>query len=261
MQIMVNRPIGSIMADSLNLMINYVSALQTALGNNGASMTVNIFGQSRSATVTGPSSAPVATGPGATGKRSPAVILSLSPGAQATLNEAEVALTVISDSAKVSRRPDATAAKPASGDTTSLPEQNPPTAASISNMVAAAGSILRDPASVFYEVINSEGGPEKYASYMADPQERASFVQAFNDKTLSIQNASDVAGLNYTDSTSLTGTSETANEIYNTAYLAAQNSGANYASLIMFPAVGGIYFSWARSSANASADTTPAASG
>jgi hypothetical protein len=247
---------GVIMVDSPNLMTNYVSALQDALGNNGASMTINISGQSRGATVTGSLGTSTATGPAATGSNSPAAIISFSPGAQAALTNAEVALTLISDSAKANGRAGAAAAKPISGATTSQPEQNPRTAASIADMVMAAGSILQDPTSVFYQEINSEGGPEHYMSYMSDPQTRASFVQAFNDKTLTIQNASDVAGLNYTDSTSLTSTSETSNENYNTTYLSAQNSGANYASLIMFPAVGGIYFSWPKSS-SASANTTP----
>ena len=244
------------MVDSLALMTNYIRDLQGALGNNGASMTVNISGQSRGATVTGSLGASAATGPAATGSNSPAAIISFSAGAQAALANAEIAMTLISDSAKANGRAGDAAAKPMSGATTFQPEQTPPTEASISDMVKASGSILQDPTSVFYQFINQDNGPESYSSYMGDPQEQASFVQAFNDKTITVQNASDVTGLDYTDSSVLTSRSETASENYNPAFLATQNSGSNYASMLMFPAVGAVYITWPKSS-GASANTAP----
>ncbi len=70
--------------------------------------------------------------------------------------------------------------------------------ASIAAVVQAAQGSLSDPSAAFYNAINSAGGPADWASFMSDSR-RKSFVQAFDNKTLPVQNASNVSGLGRVD--------------------------------------------------------------
>ena len=224
----------------------YVWTIQDSLGNNGASATVDISGTNRSATVTGtPTSSVVPPIYG------PSAIVSLSPRAQSMLSDAQVALDVIG-AMETGHGTPATAIPQSSQDAPVRSSGQEPagqaessvSASSVSDIVKSAASVLKDPTSTFYDYVNALGGPASFISYVCNAPEQQSFIDAFNNKTLNIQNASDIAGLDYKDSTVLTGTSETLNGSYSGKYISNRLANGNIASILMFPAVGGIYFSY-----------------
>ena len=57
-------------------------------------------------------------------------------------------------------------------------------------------------------MVDHTNGPEQFAAFFSDPAQRQSFVDAYNNRGLSIQNAADVSGLDDVNTTLLTGTSK-----------------------------------------------------
>lgn len=136
--------------------------------------------------------------------------------------------------------------QPSTGDVIS--SQSDP---SIADIVKQAQSALSDPAAVFYEFVNQDDGPASFISYVGDQKMQQSFVAAFNNKTLTIQNASGVAGLDYQDKTVLTGTSENGGGSLNGAWMAEQDkTNGTFSTGIIMPVIGAIYVTWANPSAN-----------
>jgi len=231
--------------------------MQDALGNGNASVTIDISGSTRSATVTG---APTGSLPSSA--YGPATVVSLSPQAQGALSQAQIALDVLGG-LKTGHGASATAAAPVSSPVqepiAAVQPAPPVTAASISDVVKNDASALNDPAAVFYACVNETGGPASIVSGFTSVQEQQSFIDAFNNRTLNIQNASDVAGLDYRDSTVLTGTSIKGGGSYNGQYVTNKLAEGIQSSLMIFPAVGAIYYSWpAPTTAGGSAASTTA---
>jgi len=109
---------------------------------------------------------------------------------------------------------------------------------------------------MYYSFVNQMGGASNFAAFMFSGSEQQSFVQAFNNKTLTIQNASDVAGLDLQDNTVLTGTSESGTMSMNDAWMASQDlANGTYSTGLFIPIVGGIYVTWANPSTSTSSGT------
>jgi hypothetical protein len=246
---------------------NYAAAIQDELGNMGATATMSQGG----VVVTGSVGVAPASGSQSLRSTQPAVIISLSPAAQNILSGAQIALDVISAvrangqgaPASASTRSSSGApvkpgsvsqapslVQPSTGEVISSPSDP-----SISQIVQLAKSSLSDPTAVYYNFVNQVGGTSKFAAFMFSGGEEQSFVQAFNNRTLTIQNASDVAGLDLQDNTVLTGTSERVNMSMNDAWMASQDSSkGTYSTGLFIPVVGGIYVTWANPAASASSD-------
>jgi hypothetical protein len=80
-------------------------------------------------------------------------------------------------------------------------------------------------------------------------KDEQTFIDAFNNKTLIVQNASDVQGLDYKDNSVITGTSEDCHYSFNFngAFIQAQNAAGHQANVLQLPIIGGIYFAWKNS--------------
>jgi hypothetical protein len=245
---------------------DYVAAIQDELGNMGATATMNITGAQRDVVTSGSVGvAPSLVSPSSYASQ-PAAIISLSPAAQNILSGAQIALDMITATRQSEREVRASAteqnnnATEKPGTTDGAPTLIQPSTGdvissrsdpSIADIVKQAQSALSDPAAVFYNMVNQDDGPASFISYVGDAQMQQSFVTAFNNKTLTIQNASDVAGLDYQDKTVLTGTSENAGGGINGAWMAEQDkTNGTYSSGMIIPVIGGIYVTWANPSAN-----------
>ena len=245
----------------------YVAAIQDELGNMGASATMNIAGSQRGVVTSG--SVGVARSSASPGSYAsqPAAIVSLSPAAQTMLSGAQIALDVIT-AARQSQHGTQASATQQNGTGNATTKTGTPNGAptliqpstgavissssdpSIADIVNLAKNALSDPTSVFYSMVNQDNGPASFISYVDDPQMQQSFVDAFNNKTLTIQNASDVAGLDYQDNTVLTGISETCRISMNGAWMASQDkANGTYSTGLMMPIIGGLYVTWANPSA------------
>lgn len=239
---------------------NYAAAIQDALGNAGTSAEMRISGSRRSVVVTG-----AATNEPSSYAPAPAAIISFSPAAQSILSNSEIALDVLNATAGI-RSVDAaksTLATPrTAGDQAVQPplqepvDQTAPSAAkpSVSQIVQEAQQSLNDPTAAFYNMVKQQGGPVAYASLAFAPNERQSFIDAFNNRTLTTQNAADVPGLNYQDNTALTGTSEAVHVSYNETLISDQMAAGTISGVITLPLVGGIYIAWANTSAGSTSE-------
>ena len=241
---------------------NYAAAIQDELGNMGATATMSQGG----AVLTGAAGVAPPSGSQSLHTAQPAVIVSPSPAAQDILSGAQIALDVIT--AVRGSRPGALA--PATSCSGSAPAEpgsasqapsliqpgtgeviSSPSDPSISQIVQLAKDSLTDPTAVYYDFVNQMGGAGKFAAFMFSGSEEQSFVQAFNNKTLTIQNAYDVAGLDLQDNTVLTGTSERVDMSMNDAWMSRQNSGnGTYSTGLFIPIVGGIYVTWTNPAAS-----------
>lgn len=244
---------------------NYVAAIQDELGNMGATATMSRAG----VVVTGSVGVAPTSVSQSAHVTQPAVIVSLSPAAQNILSGAQIALDVMtaahtggyeptpsslaSDSSNAPAKPVSVSQapsliQPGAGEVISSPSDP-----SISQIVQLAKDSLTDPGAVYYNFVNQMGGASKFAACMFSGNEEQSFVQAFNNKTLTIQNASDVAGLDLQDNTVLTGTSESGSMSMNDAWMASQDSiNETYSTGLFMPIVGGIYVTWANPTAGTS---------
>ena len=222
--------------------------IQNALGNTGASARVTIGAQS-SLVVKGDVGGLTASAP----RSNPATIVSFSPAANAVLSGAQVAFIVItanrnSDQTQASGNPSArqpAAPSPVSAATAQAPA-TAPAPLSLSYILDQAKADLADPTGDFYGVVNQGfNGPEQFASSFSDPIQRQSFIDAFNNQTLTIQNAANVAGLDDVNTTLLTGTSESlsgsSNEVWRTQQDAASGT---YSTGLNIPLIGNIYVTW-----------------
>jgi hypothetical protein len=235
---------------------NYVGAIEAELGNQGATATMDISGSQRSVTVAGN------IGISSSNFESqPAAIVSLSSAAQNVLSNAQIALDLM-----VTARPSGhetptstqgtyankapSLVEPGTGQVISS-SSDP----SISGIVQQAKNALNDTTSVFYNFVNEMGGPSSWSTFMGTTEQQ-SFAEAFNSKTLTIQNASNVAGLDYKDNTILSGTSETGTISINGAWRASQDKlNGTYSTGLMIPVEGGIYVTWANPNPSASANS------
>ncbi|HEY3848503.1 MAG TPA: hypothetical protein VGL95_15460 [Acetobacteraceae bacterium] len=254
---------------------DYVAAIQDELGNMGASVTMFQPGVAVAGTV---GVAPSSTSQSSYASQ-PAAIVSLSPAAQNILSGAQIALHMITaarqsepgaraSAPEQNNNTDAASAKP--GSTDRAPTLVQPSTGdvissrsdpSIADIVKQAQSTLNDPSSVFYNIVNQAGGPEKWSYHMDNEQDQQSFIDAFNNKTLIVENASNVAGLDYQDNTVLTGISENVRSSESTSFLLAQNAAGYQTGLMQLPVIGGIYFAWKDPKMGNGADTAPVASG
>jgi hypothetical protein len=254
---------------------DYVAAIQDELGNMGASVTMSQPGVAVTGTV---GVAPSSTSQSSYASQ-PAAIVSLSPTARNILSGAQIALDMITavrqsehgapaSTPEQNNKTDAASAKPGATDTAPslvqpgtgdvISSRSDP---SIADIVKQVQSTLNDPNSVFYNMVNQAGGPEKWSSYMANEQDQQSFIDAFNNKTLIVENASNVAGLDYQDNTVLTGISENVRSSESTAFVLAQNAAGYQAGVMQLPVIGGIYLAWKDPKMGDGADTAPVASG
>lgn len=71
-----------------------------------------------------------------------------------------------------------------------------------------------------------------------------SFVKAFNEGSLKVQSAVDVKGLDYDETTTLTGTSESASLEMNHAWYDSQATSTQGGGLVELPAIGGLFFTF-----------------
>jgi len=232
---------------------NYAAAIQDELGNMGATATMSYGG----VVVTGTAGVAPTSSPQSAHATQPAVIVSLSPAAQTILSGAQIALDMITAACQgeqgttpgsATLHGSGTTTKPASAlQAPSLIQPSTgevissPSDPSISEIVQQAKAALSDPTSVFYGVVNQAGGPGAWSAFMGS-EEQQSFVDAFNSKTLTIQNASDVAGLDYMDHTVLSGTSQSGTMSINGAWRESQDMlNGTYSTGWFMPVEGGTW--------------------
>lgn len=110
----------------------------------------------------------------------------------------------------------------------------------------SAQDFLSNPTSTFKNYVNSLGGPEKWADGIFSKEDRASFVKAFNEGSLTVQSAVDVKGLDYNETTTLTGTSEYGSLSINHAYYDSQATSTQGGGLVELPAIGGLFYTFPR---------------
>ena len=243
---------------------NYAAAIQDALGNTGASATMRLSGSQRSVSVAGaPTGIPLSYA------SEPATIISFSPAAQNILSDAQIALTVMAAARPGNGVKSTVAASGAvSEEAIQSPAQEPANQTissaselSISGIANAAQNALSDPTATFHDIVNQQGGPASFASFISDPKERQSFINAFNNQTLIIQNAADVPGLNYQDHTVLTGSTEAVHTSYNEGFISNQMAAGTASGVMTLPVIGGIYLAWPNSSASSSPATSATPTG
>jgi hypothetical protein len=227
---------------------DYVGAIQDALGNRGASATMNLSATHKSVSIVGT--------PSGLSTSTPAVVVSLSADAQRALSSGQIAVDLLTAAGRSGTAGNTTYNAPQKSAASSSKLVTPageqettatsPTEASpsIGDIVQAAQNSLGDPKDSFYNILNSQQSAEDFSAYMPD-DERTAFLSAFANKTLSIQNAADIPGLDYTDGTTLTGTSETTHFSYNEKALEQYGqSNGMYTSMIMMPVIGALVFSF-----------------
>lgn len=239
---------------------NYLAALQDTLGNKGASVTIS----GGSVTFQGASS-------GSTGNISHvavarvADVVSLSPAAQKLLSDSGIALALLNAASKYTNHRNSISTPDLSSQAERLPSSNivQPTPVShpiispgSSPVVAADGSQLTASQIVdiaktqesnpnyVYNVINSN---VDFFTQGLSADVKASFVKALQNKTLGIESTSSIPGLNYQETTVITGTSESTigGQLYNSNIL---NSRGGNGFITGSDFGGEFYVSWGASS-------------
>ncbi|HEY3845894.1 MAG TPA: hypothetical protein VGL95_02130 [Acetobacteraceae bacterium] len=218
----------------------YVARVQDALGDTGATLTLNDTNPDSlaiSGTATGLGLTILAKQQAALVKQQAATdrpqgnidAITLSPAAQAKLRVLQTAAQLLatdvkpaSDSAVAKSKGDnpveqttAQPSQPASNatggqtidpaDVTALAAENPSQV--IKEAVSAAQTALDDPASFYAAAANNSSIIQIITSGLSDSS-KASFMAAYANQTLNLQNAADVTGWQFTGQTTITGTSE-----------------------------------------------------
>jgi hypothetical protein len=211
----------------------YAQRIQDALGNTGATVTLNDTNPGSlaiSGTATGLGLTILAKQQAATDAPQGNIdAVTLSPAAQAKLRELQTAAQLLTKGAKPTS--DSVAPKSESGnpvertstrsspsttnatggqtidptDVTALATENPSQV--IKDAVSAAQAAMTDTAS-FYAAAASDSSIVQFITSGLSDSSKSSFMAAYANQTLNLQNAADVTGWQSTGQTTITGTSE-----------------------------------------------------
>jgi hypothetical protein len=186
--------------------VSYGEAIQHLLGDQGASLVLGGSAAAPTATLYGSATAKVGT------NVEPAVTVTLSAQAQHFLSQGQIALDLLTG-------------KPgAQGPTITIPNQTAQAQATATANAASASAVPGGVAGQIASIIaqaKAEVSDPNFIYNVANPgnhylgiidglqgSAQAGFIQAFNSRTLTIQNVADVEGLDYTPSVTFTGTSQ-----------------------------------------------------
>ncbi len=259
---------------------NYAAAIQDALGNQGASVRITSANGNISVAISGtPSGLPESA---ATTPSRATDTVTLSPEAQSRLSDATVALDILTtDAARATNGTISTGSagnKPA-GDVTTGSQTSQQTqtigqltaasgtpkdinatqattdptggaaaSPSVADIIAAAQAAAQDPNYAYNQLGGNPNALAATLSTMGSDAEKSSFLAAFDNRTLTVTNTSDIPGFDYASTTVLTGTSETmsgSGDGYNAQVEhAAQMQGGGYGMLLGLPLGGAILVTW-----------------
>jgi len=147
-------------------------------------------------------------------------------------------------------------AGPAQSDQTS-PSSVSLVGKTVAQIIQTGQTLLADnPTGAFYNYVNEAGGPAQFISYENNAALQNSFVNAFKNGSLTVQDVTQIPQLQFTDNEFFTGQGESGSAGWNTN-IEAEMDAANgtYSTGVVFPGIGALYVTWA----NPSVETSKAA--